>query len=282
MAIARPLAAVVFAACCFVLAPGTRPVLAAGAEGGNGRVITVTGAGEAKARPTVVEMNAVVSGEAELAADAVVKYKDSRRRAVKALEDLKIPSLVIESKGFTLGQGVDQNQQQMMMMRGQMVTAPKQRVQVTEPLRLLIRDIDQMKDEDVMNAVLKVIDAGRDAGLTVGPPTPQNYYQMQIMMQRGDTSGQGLATFKITDPSALREKAYAKAIESARDKAQSLATLAGVKLGAVASVQDGPVAVQPGQVVYAGMPQGPEAEVSSPVAGDITMNVRLTVQFAIQ
>ena len=47
-------------------------------------------------------------------------------------------------------------------------------------------------------------------------------------------------------------------------------------------MQDGPVAVQPGQVVYAGMPQGPEAEVSSPVAGDITMNVRLTVQFAIQ
>jgi hypothetical protein len=50
----------------------------------------------------------------------------------------------------------------------------------------------------------------------------------------------------------------------------------------VTSVQDGPPAIQAGQVVYAGMPQVPEAEVSSPVAGDITMSVRLTVQFAIE
>jgi uncharacterized protein YggE len=279
MAFARHFAVVVAAAVCFFVAvPGAA---AAGAEGGNGRAITVTGAGEAKARPNVVEMNAVVSGEAELAADAVVKYKDSRRRAVKAIEDLKIPSLAIESKGYTLSQGIDPNQQQM-MMRGQMMTTSKQRVQVTEPFRVVIRDIDRMKDDDVMSAVLKVIDAGRDAGLTIGPPGPQNYYQMQIMMQRGDTSGPGLASFKITDPATLREKAYEKAIASARDKAQRLATLAGVKLGPVTSVQDGPAAVQPGQVVYAGMPQAPEAEVTSPVAGDITMNVRLTVQFAIE
>src|SRR4051812_35416562 len=76
MALARPLTVVVAAAASFFLAvPGAAPARAAGAEGGGGRAITVTGSGEAKARPTVVEMNAVVSGEAELAADAVVKYK---------------------------------------------------------------------------------------------------------------------------------------------------------------------------------------------------------------
>jgi uncharacterized protein YggE len=243
--------------------------------------ITVTGSGDAKARPTIVEMTAVVSGEAELAADAVVKYKDSRRRAVKALEDLKIPSLAIESKGFTLNQGIDSNQQQMMMMRGQMPTTSKQRVQVTEPLRLVIKGVDKMKDEDLMGVVLKVIDAGRDAGLTVGPGAP-NYYQMQMMMQRGDNSGAGMASFKIAEPAALREQAYAKAIENARAKAQSLAQLAGVKLGRVTSVQEGGTPPQAGVVYYAGMPQVQEGELSSQVAGDITMNVRLTVQFAIQ
>jgi uncharacterized protein YggE len=282
MAFARHFALLVAAAAvCFGALAGTCPALAAGAEGGNGRAITVTGSGEAKARPTVVEMNAVVSGEAELAADAVVKYKDNRRRAVKAIDDLKIPSLAIESKGYTLSQGIDANQQQM-MMRGQMVTSAKQRVQVTEPLRIVIKDVDRMKDDEVMTAVLKVVDAGRDAGLTIGSAGPQNYYQMQMMMQRGDTSGGGMASFKITDPAALREKAYEKAIASARDKAQRLAALAGVKLGPVTSVQDGPAAVQPGQVVYQGMPQAPDAEVTSPVAGDITMSVRLTVQFAIE
>jgi uncharacterized protein YggE len=260
-----------------LLVSAPSPALAAD---GPGSTITVIGSGEAKARPTAVEMSAVVTGEAELAADAVVKYRDTRRRAVKAIEDLKIPTLSIESRGFTLNQGIDASQQQM-MMRGQMPTTSKQRVQVTEPLRLIVRDVDKMKDEELMGVVLKVIDAGRDAGLTVGPAQPQNYYQMQIMMQRGDNSGQGMASFKIDDPAALREQAYAKAIDNARDKAQRLAALAGVKLGRVTSVQDGPIP-QAGQVIYAGMPQQSEAELTSPVAGDITLNVRLTVQFAIQ
>jgi uncharacterized protein len=262
-----------------LLAPAAPPVSrAADGEGGGGSTITVSGSGDAKARPTTVEMTAVVTGEAELGADAVVKYKDTRRRAVKALEDLKIPSLAIESKGFTLNQAVDPNQQQM-IMRGQMPTTSKQRVQVTEPLRLVIKDVDKMKDEDLMGLVLKVIDAGRDAGLTMGS-APQNYYQMQIMMQRGDNAGAGMATFKIADPAVLRDQAYAKAIENARAKAQRLAQLAGIKLGPVKSVQEGNVAQN--QVIYAGMPQPSEAELTSGVAGDITMNVRLTVQFAVQ
>jgi len=255
------------------------PANAAGEQGGG---ITVTGSGEAKARPTSVEMSAIVTGEAELAADAVVKFKDSRRRAVKAIEELKIASLSIESKGFTLNQGMDPNAQQM-MMRGMAPSTSKQRVQVTEPLRLVIKDVDKMNDEDLMNTVLKVIDAGRDAGLTVGGPMPQNYYQMQIMMQQGNAPG--MASFKIADPAALREQAYAKAIENARFKAERLARLAGVKLGKVTSVQDSVVQAPQAQVVYVygnQQQQASETELTSPVAGDITMNVRLTVQFAIE
>jgi uncharacterized protein YggE len=274
--------AIVCGALAPALALSVAPAAHAAEGNGNGSTITVTGSGDAKGRPTIVEMSAVVSGEAELAADAVVKFKDTRRRAVKAIEALKIPSLAIESKGFTLNQGMDANQQQM-MMRGQMPTAAKQRVQVTEPLRLVIKDVDKMSDEDLMNTVLKVIDAGRDAGLTVGAAMPQNYYQMQMMMQRGDA--QGMASFKIADPAALREQAYAKAIENARTKAERLAKLAGVKLGRVTSVQDGVVQAPQAQVVYVyGQQQqaGGEAELTSPVAGDITMNVRLTIQFAIE
>jgi uncharacterized protein YggE len=254
-----------------------------GAPAGDASTITVSGSGEAKGRPTVVEMGATVSGEAELAADAVVKFKDARRRAVKAIEDLKLPALTIESRGFTLSQGMDPNQQQM-MMRGQVATNVKSRVLVTEPLRLIIRGVDKMKDEELMNTVLKVIDAGKDAGLTVGPPAPTNYYQYQMMMNRGETNT-GIATFKIENATDLREQAYAKAIENARAKAERLAKLSGVKLGRVVSVQDGATPQNPNQVVYAGYfpgQGGGEAELASPVAGDITLNVRLTVQFAIE
>ena len=254
----------------------------AGAADGDGSTITVIGSGEAKGRPTSVEMSGIVTGEAELAADAEVKFKDTRRRAVKAIEELKIPSLTIESKGFTLNQGMDPNAQQM-MMRGMAPSTSKQRVQVTEPLRLVIKGVDKMNDEDLMNTVLKVIDAGRDAGLTVGGPMPQNYYQMQMMMQQGNAPG--MASFKISDPAALREEAYAKAIENARSKAERLARLAGVKLGRVRSVQDSVVQAPQAQVVYVygnQTQQTGENELASPVAGDITMNVRLTVQFAIE
>ena len=268
------------AICVGILALLLAPLAKAAGEQGSG--ITVTGSGEAKGRPTLVEMSAIVTGEAELAADAVVKFKDSRRRAVKAIEELKIPSLSIESKGFTLNQGMDPNAQQM-MMRGMAPTTSKQRVQVTEPLRLVIKDVDKMNDEDLMNTVLKVIDAGRDAGLTVGGPMPQNYYQMQIMMQQG--TGQGLANFKVADPTPLREQAYARAIENAQAKAERLARLAKVKLGRVTSVRDSVVQAPQAQVVYVygnQQQQPSENELTSPVAGDITMNVRLTVQFAIE
>ena len=249
---------------------------------GNPASITVTGAGDAKGRPDVVEMTAMVSGEAELAADAMVKYRDTKRRAVKAIEDLKIPSLAIESRGFSLNQGIDPNQQQM-MMRGMAPTSTKQRVQVSEAMRIVLRDLDKLKDDEVMGIVLKVIDAGKDAGLVIGPGAPQNSYQYQMMMQRGGDA-MGMATFKVTDPSRVREAAYAKAIQSARAKAERLAALSGVKLGRVLSVQDNVVQTPTAQVVYVysqQQQQGAEAELTSSLAGDIPLNVRLTVQFAI-
>src|SRR4030095_1238660 len=126
---------------------------------------------------------------------------------------------------------------------------------------------------------------GKDAGLTIGPPTPTNYYQYQMMMNRGETN-MGIASFKIESANELREQAYAKAIENARAKAERLAKLSGVKLGRVVSVQDGVMPQNPNQVVYAahypGAAAGGEAELPSPVAGDITLNARLTVQFAIE
>src|SRR4051812_24848927 len=41
---------------------------------GAGEGISVAGSGEIKAKPKVVEINATVTGDAELAADAIVKY----------------------------------------------------------------------------------------------------------------------------------------------------------------------------------------------------------------
>src|SRR4051812_14135584 len=73
--------------------------------------ITVIGNGEAKSRPTQVEIGALVAGDAELAADAIVKYRDAKKHAVDALQALKLSALVIESSGFTVNQAMDPNMQ---------------------------------------------------------------------------------------------------------------------------------------------------------------------------
>jgi uncharacterized protein YggE len=135
-----------------------------------------------------------------------------------------------------------------------------------------------------MNTILKVVDTARDSGLVIGAGNPQNYYQMQMMMQTGQ--GSGLATFKIPDPSALRAEAYKKAMDDARAKAQRLAELAGAKLGRIVSVQEGSAPPQQmAQMIYYGImqQQSPaDPELSSGVFGEIPLNVTLTVQFALE
>jgi uncharacterized protein YggE len=253
------------------------------ATGGSG--ISVAGSGEVKAKPNVVEINAGVTGEAELAADAIVKYRDSRRRAVEALNGLKLEGLKVESGGFAVNQGIDSAQAQA-MMQGNMAPAGKSRVTVNEQLKLTLSGLDKLKDEELMDTVLKVLDTGRDAGLQIGRPNPRNYYEMQMMYNSGQASG-GLVAFKLTDPDSLREQAYKQAMEDARKKAERLAALAGVKLGRITSVKEA-VQVNSGNPQQAAMmamygivaPQ--EApELTSPVFKEISVKVSLAVQFEI-
>src|SRR5215210_6772891 len=69
--------------------------------------ITVSGSAKSSAKPTSVEIPCLVNGDAELTADAIVKYRDARKRAVAAIEALKIDGLSIDSKGYSVKDFVD-------------------------------------------------------------------------------------------------------------------------------------------------------------------------------
>jgi hypothetical protein len=241
--------------------------------------IGVAGAGEVKARPTVVEITASVTGDAELAADAIVKYRDAKRRGVDALDGLKLPGLKVETGGFGVNQGgVDSATAQAMMQGNVVSTAGKQRVTVTEQLKLVLSGLDKLKDEELMDTILKVLDTARDSGLLIGRPAPRNYYEMQNYMDNPG-SGQGaLVTFRIADPEAVREQAYKAAMDDARKRAERIAGLAGVKLGRIVSVKD-TAAPQPGG--GGGDGAAKDAELSSPTFKEIPVRVRLAVQFEI-
>lgn len=238
--------------------------------------ITVSGQGQAKGKPSLVELQAQVGGEAELTADAIVKYRDARKRAIEAIENLKIPGLSIESEGFSVSQAVDPAAQQA-MMRGMQPPGGKQQVSVTEKLRLKLVDVDKMEAEAMMDTVLKIVDTGRDAGLMIGPgQTNVNYWPPPPQPP--------MVAFKIPDPDALRAEAYAAAMKDARAKAEKLADLAGAKLGRVVSVSDATSTHATPNPYYGYIQQASNTldELSGGVFGEIPLVARLTVNFELE
>src|SRR4051812_19329991 len=65
--------------------------------------ITVFGTGELRAKPNVVQIDLRASAKAELTDDAIVKFKDSKKRTLEAFEALKMQNLKIDEQGLALG-----------------------------------------------------------------------------------------------------------------------------------------------------------------------------------
>ncbi len=173
-------------------------------------------------------------------------------------------------------------------MQGMGTDGTKQKVAVTEQLRVVLKDADKLDLDKLLETTLKLIDVGRDNGLKIGPGA-MSYYQIQMMAQSGN-AGMAMISFKIADPATMREQAYKLAIDDARTKATRLADLAGLKLGRILSVQDQDAAMSKNDAqmnYYIMMATGqtkPDAEtgLSSSVFGEIPLTVHLNVQFEIQ
>lgn len=199
--------------------------------------LTIVATGVAHTKPTQVELTASVSGEAELAKDALVKYRDAKRRAIEAIGKLEVKELTIKELGVSAR--VQANQQAMIaMMQGNPNPNLKPNYQFREQLRLTVKGIDKLDSAQVAELLAKVVDASRDAGLTIGPQGPSNIMEAQ-MMQRGAGSS-SIATFRLPDATAAKAQAYETAVKDAKARAQKLADATGVKLGAVTSVQEIP------------------------------------------
>jgi len=270
------------ATCIAVLAASLMAATVSADEG-----ILVRGTGSATGRPSQIEMSATLSGEAELAADAMVKFHDAKRRALAAIAGLKDPDLSVVSGGVSVGSGTDANTQ-MMMMQGMAVPNTPQKVRLTETSRIVLVHTDKLEPDEMLSKVLKILDVAKDSGFQIGPVPARNYYEMQIRAQQGG-DGSATVSFKLPDTSALRERAYKAAIDDAKSKAQRLADLSGAKLGRIISVHDEGVGNSDSdnasmvRYVY-GMRSNKEVEdrsIAGSNSGDLTLGASLTVQFEI-
>lgn len=250
--------------------------------------IAVTGAGRVSAKPSMVELAAVVKGEAELAGDAITKYQGNKRRALETIQNLQIEGLTVEDGGVSIN-SADGGNAMMAAMRGMPVPEnTTQKLSLSEPLTLRLAGIDKFSTEELLETLVKIVDAGKDAGMTIGPP-PKSMYELQIAAQMGQTTESALAAFKLEGVDQLKQQAYQAAIADARRQAERLAELAGVRLGKVTSIRETPAAdsSQPRYNPYYGYmmsssSDGSEKQYVSNGLTEITVSVVLHVEFAIE
>ena len=121
-----------------------------------------------------------------------------------------------------------------MMMRhaGDQVVPPTQKVEVLETSRLVLKNVDKLDADALMEQVLKVVDTAKDAGFVIGASSSQSVYEIQ----RNGGQATPIVLFKLPESDALRDEATKAAVEDAKARAQKVADLAGVKLGRVQSV----------------------------------------------
>lgn len=247
------------------------------------RLISVTGVGKATAKPSVVELEGNIKGDAELAGDAVVKYNGNRRRAMEAIDALAIKGLSIHGGGISIKSEIEGSQQAAMMGNAAVGNA---KLAVSEPLVIRIEGIDQLSTEELVQTLVRIVDAGKDAGFVVGARQPTIWE-----MQMGLASNKTLATFKLANALDVRHKAYEAAVEDARQHAQELAELAGVKLGPIASISENAPADKDKDSTprdYYGMMYSlmnadrAKGGYSSPELKEIEVSVALRVEFAIE
>ncbi len=193
---------------------------------------TVIGRGQLSARPDLVEVDLDVTASSELTADAIVKYRDAKRRIRDAFAALKLKNVTIEERGLLVDQ--KGQMQSPYFFDFQPNTRAKTEVQLSRKLVVKASDLRKMDEEGVLQLVGRLLDVAQDAGAKVGPPNMNPYYYYRF----GGSPTTGLARFVVEDFDKLQDEAYEKAIADARSRAERLARLSKVELGPIVAVRE--------------------------------------------
>jgi uncharacterized protein YggE len=248
------------------------PQLGPAVAAGNIEGFTVTGKGSVSARPNRLEIDLEVSASSELTADAIVKYRDTKKRIQEAFVALKLGNVSVEERGLL----VDQKGAQMnpYFFDVQPNRRSKTEVQLTRRLVVNCTDIRTMDEEALLQLIAKLLDVAQDAGGKVGP-SQENFSPYYYRYERSNT---GLVRFILDDYDKLEEEAYGKAVADAETRARRLATLSRVKLGAITAVRE---AASPGDKETGREDEPHQKRLESTRFQEIPVRVELVVRFEV-
>ena len=264
-------AALVLCGTCPALGQFYGPMGAPGLSG-NIEGFTVTGKGSVSAKPNRLEIDMEVSASSELSADAIVKFRDAKKRIQDAFVGLKLGNVTVEERGLL----VDQKGEQMnrYFFDGMPNRRNKTEVQLTRRLVVKCGDIRKMDEEALLQLVARLLDVAQDAGGKVGPKNEFNpyYYNPYSRMNSG------LVRFILDDYDKLEEDAYAKAVADAGSRAKKLALMSGVKLGPVTAIR---VATSPAERETNQEDEPQHKRLESSRFQEIPVRVELVVRFDV-
>jgi uncharacterized protein YggE len=239
---------------------------------------TVVGKGTVSAKPNAVEIDLEISSSSELTADAIVKYRDARKKIQESFSGLKLGNVSVTERGLLVDQK-GQNQNYNMMFFGGMPQSSRAKTEVQLSRKMVVRagEIRQMDEEKLLQQVTRLLDVAQDAGARVGPQNNFNPYYYNPYMY---ANNQGLVRFVLDDFEKLEDEAYEKAMADARSRAERLAKLSGVELGPVLGVRE--IAL-PGDSNMNQTPDGemPKKRLEASKFQEIPVRVELVVRFAV-
>lgn len=204
--------------------------------------IVVHARGRAKAVPDTAEILGTINAEAELAGDALTKFRSARQSALEAVNGLGISDIKVDTTGFSIGPAgpTDSTSQILLRSRGGTPSPPK--IAAQEFLRVKLNQVDKMDRDRLVDTLVKVIDAAKEAGVIFGPP-PNG---PRVSITREDNLS--FVTYTLADMNAVRQAAESNALLDARAKAERLAQLSGCQLGEIRSIQESSVNYLPSSI----------------------------------
>jgi uncharacterized protein YggE len=237
--------------------------------------LTVSGAGRLEVRPDVMEVFATVTGSGELTGDALKKFRANRRRGIEAITKLKVDGLEVKGKGVAIisNAAVQQFQQRF----GNMQQGSATHTTFSETLSFTVPGIDHLANDRVQDLATKILDAAKDAGLTLGQPNDQNPYYVNYNSYRPQ-----IVFFSLAHAEDTRQKALDLAAKDARNKAEQMAKRLNLAIGKAVLVRDATNRQINGarQVVAMGNADSSTNDLS-PTLHDITVEAVLSIEYEI-
>ncbi len=254
--------------------------------------VTVTGWGQAMARPQSLELHVKVTGNGQLGVDALARFEQYRKELAEIVAAFASQRAKMHAGGIVVTPGGDPNAYWQTLTPGGQPAVGE--LAVSSICRITIAGLEDLSEKQIVELVSNLVDKLRDSGLTLLPA--QNAQALEAGVANDVYAAPALVGFVLEDVSEAQAAARESAFRNARASAEALSKLAGMRLGPVVAMQEissgFDPAAYPAQMEFdwddeldvdvpAVADGGSELRLVSRTSGPVPIRVGLQVRFAL-